>query len=277
MVLLTLAVLAPVARAYVNPGDTAPNFAKNELTGPAWAVGPGRTLNNYLGKVVVFYLFGATCPVCLTQAPAFQTEIWQYYQNTYPGQVQVVGVDLWNKTPNENGAFKTQTGATYPILLYGDQDPGGIFTTLYGPWDNFVVVNKQGIVRYHADIAWDHGNRYHPNEIKACVDSLVSNTVGVDPITPLGPSLRAAPNPFRDATTVELSHPGPAATSARVTVHDVTGRRIATLHDGPLAVGTTYASWNGRSETGGSAAAGVYLIRAQIGPKQLVQRVAYLR
>ena len=63
VVLLLLALLIaspPAAQAIVNEGSIAPNFTKSELVGPPWAAGPSRTLNDYLGKVIVFFLLGNT-------------------------------------------------------------------------------------------------------------------------------------------------------------------------------------------------------------------------
>lgn len=56
---LFLAVgLAPPATAIVNPGDPAPNFTKNELDFPAIGQTTPRSLSDYSGKVIVFFLLG---------------------------------------------------------------------------------------------------------------------------------------------------------------------------------------------------------------------------
>jgi hypothetical protein len=56
---LTLAAcLATPARAIVYPGDQAPNFTKNELDSPAFGQVTPRTLADYAGKVIVFFLLG---------------------------------------------------------------------------------------------------------------------------------------------------------------------------------------------------------------------------
>lgn len=207
-----------------------------------------------------------------------QTNIAQYYETNFPGQVQVVGVDEWDGTAVDLRGFKTQTGATYPLLLNGNTGPGGSFLTLYGTYDNYVVVNKQGIVRYHASLQWPHGNRYHLNEIRGCVDSLVTQVVGVDP----GAGARAfqltsVPNPARGAATVELAVPAGAAESATVTVHDVSGRRVATVWDGAIPPGLSRLPWSHVDASGASLAPGIYLVRARIGARQLVHRAVVLR
>lgn len=66
----------------------------------------------------------------------------------------------------------------------------------------------------------------------------------------------AAPNPFSASTRLEF------ATSregqVRVTVFDVTGRRVAALVDARLPAGRHATSWDGRVDGGGTAPAGVY-------------------
>ena len=203
--------------------------------------------------------------------------IASYYQNRYPGQVQVVGVDEWEGTTVDLRGFKNQTGANYPLLLNGSAPAGGNFATLYGTYDNYVVVNKQGIVRYHAALAWPHGDRYHLNEIRGCVDTLVSAVVGVEPgSAPLSFRLATAPNPARGATTVELAIPAGEVSPATVAVHDVSGRRVATVWEGAIPAGVTRFPWSQVDASGQPLPPGVYLVSARIGSRHLVHRAVVL-
>ena len=219
-----------------------------------------------------------------------EQDVWQYYQNNAPGQVQLLGVDMWSGTPSGVGSFRTQTGATYPLLLCGVNCVGatGIcgpsgsncenLSASYGPFDNYIVINKQGIVRYHAANLWSHGNRYHLDEIRGCVDSLISTPVGVGPTpAPRDLALRVAPNPFRGSVAIELANPGGRDVRARVTVHDLTGRTVAVPLDGVAAPGTMQLSWDGRGRDGRAQAPGIYLVRAEIAGRRLDRRVVYLR
>lgn len=202
-----------------------------------------------------------------------EADIAQYYETDYPGQVQVVGVDEWNGTTTQLRSFKNQTGVTFPLLLNGGTATGGNFATLYGTYDNYIVVNKQGIVRYHAALGWPLGNRYHLNEIRGCVDSLVTQVVGVGSGGgPSGYRLASAPNPVRGSATVELAIPAGAATAATITVHDVSGRRVATVWDGPVGAGVTRFPWPRADAAGNALAPGVYVLRARLGARVLTQR-----
>lgn len=206
-----------------------------------------------------------------------QRDIAQYYETTYPGRVQVVGVDEYNGTASQLRSFKNQTGATFPLLLLGASATGGNFSTLYGTFDNYAVVNKQGIVRYHASLTWPHGNRYHLNEIRGCVDSLVSQPAGVDSgVPPSAFRLASAPNPARGGTTVELAIPAGAGAAARVTVHDLRGRHVATLWSGAVTAGVNRFAWSGTDASGAPVAPGVYLVRAEVGAVRLLHCLVVL-
>lgn len=207
-----------------------------------------------------------------------QNDVQQYYQSEHPGEVQVVGVDTWNGTASQLRSFKNTTGATYPLLLNGGLATGGNVTTLYGDYDNYVVINKQGIVRYVAADIWPHGNRYHLAELRAAIDSLVAPTVDVPRGGALeGFALDVAPNPFRGATRIAFSQAGGRALPVRITVHDLAGRRVATLHDGMLPAGPSEVRWDGRGTDGEPVRPGVYLVRAAWPGATLTRRIVSVR
>jgi hypothetical protein len=72
----------------------------------------------------------------------------------------------------------------------------------------------------------------------------------------LGPN---RPNPFRAGTTIPYS----VSTDARVrvSIHDVQGRLVRTILDGPVSAGDHALAWDGRDERGAAAASGAYFVR----------------
>jgi hypothetical protein len=68
-----------------------------------------------------------------------------------------------------------------------------------------------------------------------------------------------SPNPFARGTSVnyELASYGPVA----LTVHDVSGRLVCRLEDGPRQRGFHTVRWNGTDDRGDIVPAGVYLVR----------------
>jgi hypothetical protein len=75
--------------------------------------------------------------------------------------------------------------------------------------------------------------------------------------------LSSSPNPFNPRTTVrfEIESPG----RAQVTIHDVRGRRIATLVDSVLDAGEHSQIWEGVDDLGRSVASGMYLVLLRAG------------
>jgi hypothetical protein len=88
--------------------------------------------------------------------------------------------------------------------------------------------------------------------------------VPFDTTLPLGADLAITeprPNPFSAETrfTVTLPRSGQVA----VTVHDLAGRRVATLFDGVHEAGVLATGWNGRADRGGVAGNGIYFVRVR--------------
>jgi flagellar hook assembly protein FlgD len=74
-------------------------------------------------------------------------------------------------------------------------------------------------------------------------------------------TLTVMPNPANPRAEFQLGLD--RTQRVRVTVHDIAGRRLASLHDGPLDSGAHRFVWEGRDGHGRSAPSGVYLIRVQ--------------
>jgi len=170
--------------------------------------------------------------------------------------------------------FRDVTGATFPLLLNAALATGGNIKTLYGDRDDYVVISKQGIVRYHASLIWPFGGRYRRDEIRGAVDTLVTPTASVFPVQN-ELALSAGPNPFRSGAAITLSLPRSVA-HARLAVYDVTGREVALLHEGSLAAGVTPFDWNGRDAAGRSCAAGVFVVTATLDGRRLDRRLVRL-
>lgn len=85
--------------------------------------------------------------------------------------------------------------------------------------------------------------------------------------------LEAGPNPFTTRLSCTLRLPAEAA--VRVGLHDLSGRRVALLHDGMLPAGAHRLSWTrGRD---GELPAGVYWVRTEAGGVERAVQVVRLR
>ena len=86
--------------------------------------------------------------------------------------------------------------------------------------------------------------------------------------------LAARPNPFAPSTAVsfELETPG----HATLRVYDANGRVVRTLADRDLAAGPWRFEWDGRTERGERAPAGIYLVDLRAGGVEITRKVTRL-
>jgi hypothetical protein len=90
------------------------------------------------------------------------------------------------------------------------------------------------------------------------------------------PVLRAAaPNPLRDGTVLVFRLPRPGR--VLLTVHDVAGRRVASLLDAPRDAGEHRVHWNATDGSGRDVASGLYFARLRTGAGQSVVRLQVVR
>jgi len=87
--------------------------------------------------------------------------------------------------------------------------------------------------------------------------------------------LPASPNPAAGATSVRLELP--RAAIVQLAVFDPQGRRVRQLLSGTQLAGDHAVRWDGRSDSGGEAAAGLYFIRLEAEGRSFERRVALIR
>lgn len=85
----------------------------------------------------------------------------------------------------------------------------------------------------------------------------------------------ARPNPFSRMTHFSVDLPRAAAVD--VTVHDLSGRRVAVLFQGELPAGRREFTWSGAIDRGGRAADGVYFLRLAADGQIVSRKVVVLR
>ena len=84
----------------------------------------------------------------------------------------------------------------------------------------------------------------------------------------------ASPNPSRGGLEFEFRLPRKQA--VRLTVLDVTGRNVATLLSTTLGPGPQRAAWTGRTSSGDTAPAGVYLCELHTEAGRVARRFVVL-
>ena len=83
------------------------------------------------------------------------------------------------------------------------------------------------------------------------------------------------PNPFSYST--DITWESWQSGQLRVVIHDILGRRVAELYDGPTGQGAGGCSWNGRSDSGDQVASGIYLIIATLRDETVYHRLLLVK
>jgi outer membrane protein assembly factor BamB len=81
----------------------------------------------------------------------------------------------------------------------------------------------------------------------------------------------ATPNPVRGTTALRLDLPAPSKVAAAV--FDIGGRRVRSLVEGSLPVGSHSLTWDRRDASGRSVTAGVYLVRVRAAGREFERKV----
>jgi hypothetical protein len=97
--------------------------------------------------------------------------------------------------------------------------------------------------------------------------------VELDPVRRL--PLAARPSPFHDETTIEFLLGRESFVT--LTVHDLRGRRAATLLQANLAAGEHLARWDAKGESGRQVAPGIYFVRLAAEGRTRALKVVRLR
>ncbi len=89
------------------------------------------------------------------------------------------------------------------------------------------------------------------------------------------PELSIHPNPGNPSFRLSMNLPltGPA----RLSVHDIQGRRLALLLEGEQAAAALQVDWDGRDDRGHELSAGVYLIRLATPAGKVTRKAVLLR
>ncbi len=140
LLFLLVVGLSGCEEASVNPGgmntpppptDTAPPFTLTSVDGGLVSQ------SSFLGKPLVIFFFGSSCPLCVSSAPTVESGIKQNYQNN---EINIIGIDTWdgNQVTVEN--FRNTTNVTFDLLLMGSSVEKAYGTT----YDRLVVIDADG-------------------------------------------------------------------------------------------------------------------------------------
>ncbi len=201
------------------------------------------------------------------QILGFEPPVWEYPHSGLDGTI--VGGYVYRGTalPSLFGDY-----------VYGDYLSGRIWALRY---DGVNTYNRQLIDGPNFSLA-SFGTD-DQNELYACYLSggifKLENPNAVDtPATATRPNValrQNTPNPFNPRTSIHVDIV--EDTHVVVSIHDVRGRFVRTLHDAAMATGAHTLTWNGRDEADAPVASGVYVVRATSGVDEARIRVVLTR
>jgi len=146
----------------------------------------------------------------------------------------------------------------------------------YGPSNvdtTFVLWNDQAVQHYALELPGPVGGvALDPDEwiYKSVEERPLNDGLGAGAL-----AMQVDPNPFNPVTNIhfQVSIPG----VVEVVVYNVTGRRVATLHQGPLTPGFHQVPWDGKNRDGHDLSSGVYFVRLRTPQGESVKKAVLIR
>lgn len=134
-----------------------------------------------------------------------------------------------------------------------------------------------GTLYHYVFLAYDEIPNYSPG----LADTATTSTVAVGaPSRPLAATARLRLVPLGRNPTwgrAEFRLELPTTTVVELAVHDVTGRRVATVLRGEKTAGSHRVTWDGRRSDGRPAAGGIYFVRLRAGSFEQTRKVVLVR
>jgi hypothetical protein len=135
----------------------------------------------------------------------------------------------------------------------GGAAPESLLAQGLAPGTYFLVMNRTSSVGTQID--WTLS-------IATCTNSAIG--VPNSEPAPAYRLLQSSPNPFRSGTATRIRYSLAEPGRVRLEVFDVRGARVRTLAEGWTESGSHEAFWDGTSDRGDHAAAGVYFYRLEV-------------
>ena len=242
----------------VKVGELAPDFEYSDTNGETYK------LSDFRGNVVFLAFIGYGCPFCRAEAPSTESDIWQVFKND---SFTALALETWNGSLSQAQAYVNSTGITYPLLTRAGKELNNYGIT----YDNYLVLDHQGIIRYSSADNGGLGQRYRINEITDTIRQYLLRTGLNSSEIPYDFNLsQNFPNPFNATTIIEYN----LLTRGRVSliVYDILGRIVEELVDEIQSPTEYMIEWNPRN-----LPSGIYLYKLTFENITITRKMAYLR
>ncbi|UCF06044.1 MAG: T9SS type A sorting domain-containing protein, partial [bacterium] len=201
------------------------------------------------------------------------TDIFAFAGESYTIDGEVVNLSSSSKDIRITAGGEWNVSA-YPKLLENVQPgvPAPVQLWIDVPADAAVEAFKD-LVTLTAAIV---GDPYKYNFEVARISVKASRTTDVDETPKADVTLsQNFPNPFNPVTMITVGLP--KEMSVTLTIYNLEGKRIRTLVEGKLPVGTNIIRWDGTDWKGRSVSSGIYLCRLKAGERVLTRKMVLLR
>ena len=242
----------------VKVGELAPDFEYNDTIGKTYK------LSDFQGSVVFLAFIGYACPFCRADAPSTESNIWQVFKND---TFNALALDTWNGSLSQAQSYVNSTGITYPLLTQAGNELNNYGIT----YDNYLVLDHQGIIRYSSTANGVLGQRYRVNEITDIIRELLTRTGLNSGEIPVDFNLsQNFPNPFNASTIIEYT----LLTGGNVSliVYDLLGRKVETLVDKIQSPTKYQIEWSPRN-----LSSGIYFYILKIDNLTIIRKMVLLR
>jgi len=168
---------------------------------------------------------------------------FRLYRNTLP---ELTGARMLNVYVPATNTSQTQTYA------YIDQE-----------------INEPGTYYYWLqNLDMDGSNAFHG---PVSVNLITQDDPGI-PVIPIQSGIyRIFPNPFNP--NASISYGLKSSTNVELSIFNLRGQLIRTLHSGAKQAGTYRADWDGRTDSGDPASSGIYLLMLKTGSETFTRRM----
>ncbi len=196
-----------------NVGQVAPDFTLKNLNNEDYK------LSDNKGKVILVFLVGYSCPLCIASAPDVKSGLLNVYgSNT---NFQALVIDTWDGSTSAVNGFKNSTGLNAVYLQKG----ASVATSWSITYDRLVVIDSQGKMIFKGTRAARSDVAQAKNAIDLGLNNLTTSAFVLPANQPavLG---QIFPNPLTGNSTIEFTTARDGEVSLKIM--DLTGKVVAT-------------------------------------------------
>ncbi len=192
-------------------GNIAPDFTLQTLASQDYKLSANR------GKVILVFLVGYNCPLCIASAPAVKSEILDIFISN--PKFQSLIIDTWDGSSSAFQNFKSTTNLPGIYLQKGSK----VATNWSSTYDRLVVIDGEGKIAYKGNSAASS----NAGDAKQAIETALGQLTTIAEIPEHKGNFHVAgiyPNPFSTEATVKFYSPDAGMVSVNIT--DISGRTV---------------------------------------------------